>query len=246
MRKRPLRFKTDLRILADEARLEISIAKYKLADPELKKSLFKFLAVVAGIFFLSNIVSYFYTNADALLGFIESAKGFGPLIIILLIVLEVILAPLPGFVITVSAGYLYGSLLGAFYSYLGNVLGSIMAFLLAQKFGRPFVEKVVSHGLLIRYDKFFSKSRHYLMLLYMIPVVPVDILSFIAGFSSLKFRRFLLVVGVGFIPNVLILAFFGEYLTEAGFFTTILYVVLFLLVFGGLSLLFKRIISRFD
>ncbi len=239
-------FWTRVRIFSDEMRLESSIMRHKLSDPKVLRALLKLVLVILAIILISQVASYFFANPDKLFSLIASAKGFAPFIIIGLIIIEVVVAPLPGFIIMVVAGYLFGPVLGAIYSYLGNVIGSMIAFFLAQKFGRPFVEKIVSHRLITRYDRFFAKTRKYLMFLYMLPIVPVDILSFIAGFSSMSWKRFLVIVIVGFIPNTLILASFGDFLEGLNLVVSVFYFLIFLVIFGLLVWLFKWIVGRLN
>ena len=233
-----------MRILADEIKLESSIAKQKLSDPDLLASLLKLLGIIAISILISNLVSYFYTNTEQLLKIIEGAKGFAPFIIISLIVLEVIIAPLPGFIIMVASGYLFGPLLGGLYSYIGNVLGSLIAFFLAHKYGRPFVEKIISHRVILRYDAFFQRYKQHMLFLYMLPIIPVDILSFILGLSNTPLKRFSLIVLVGFIPNTLILSYFGSFLSELDAVVSALYFAIFIVIFIGLAWLFKKLSER--
>lgn len=233
-----------MRIFTDELRLESTIIREKLSDRELALSLLKLVFIVFLVFLLSNLVAYLYTTPDAMLKLLDTADAFGPLIIVLLIMLEVVIAPIPGFVVMVAAGYVYGPFWGTLYSYAGNVLGSLLAFVLARHFGRPFVRRIISRRLLDRYDEFFNGHKKSLMLFYALPIVPVDILSFVCGLSDLRWRRFLLVIMVGFIPNTLVLALVGDRLSQLSFALTVVYVLVFLLVFSGLALLFRYLVKR--
>lgn len=218
--------------------------RHKLSDQGLLSSFFKLVLIVFLLFFVGSVVTFLFTDQAHLSSFVSSAGAWGPLLIIGFIILEVVLAPVPGTFIMVAAGALYGTWLGALYSYAGNVLGSLLAFFLAQRFGRPFVERIISHSNLRRYDRFFKDNRHWVLLFYMLPVIPVDILSFTCGLSSLRWRRFLTVIMVGFIPNTLILAFLGEQLAGLSLVAMVFYTLLFLLVFSLLSWLFRLLVKR--
>lgn len=235
---------TSMSILGDRIRLESSIIKHKLTEPDVLKALFKLVFVIFLLVLFSNIGAFFYTNMDSVQGFIEKAGIFGPIIIVLLIVLEVIIAPLPGLFVMITAGYLYGPVYGSLYSYIGNVLGSLVAFLLAHHFGRPFVEKIVSHSLIIKYDRFFKLHRKHLLFLYALPIIPVDILSFICGLSKLDWKKFLIVVLVGFIPNTILLASLGDYLSRINSVVSFMYALLFIVVFGLLAWALKIVADK--
>ena len=51
-------------------------------------------------------------------------------------------------------------------------------------------------------------------LLYLIPLIPHDIISYAAGLSKMKFKRFFLIISVAFIPNLLFLSYFGKKIYE--------------------------------
>jgi len=151
--------------------------------------------------------------------------SFGPLAIIGIIIFEVIIAPIPGGLIPLAAGALYGVWLGSLYTWIGNVIGSVIAFWLARKFGRPLIKKIVSEKRIIHFDYFLQRNKFLVWLVYIIPVFPIDVISFALGFSDMKFRRFFKVIAIGFISHILILTFLGEKLLLATGTERILYLL---------------------
>ena len=141
---------------------------------------------------------------------LEKYGSFGPLAIIGVIILEVIIAPIPGGLIPIAAGALYGVWLGSLYTWLGNVIGSAIAFWLARKLGRPIIKKIVAEKKIIHFDYFLQRNRFLVWLVYIIPVFPIDIISFALGFSDMKFRRFFKIIAIGFVSHILLLTFLGE------------------------------------
>lgn len=145
-------------------------------------------------------------------GFDHWIAQFGvtaPLVMIGLITAEVIIAPLPGGWLAIATGYLFGSVLGTVYAYLGNVLGSYIAFELARAFGQPFVRRFVSEKKYARYSAKLSTSKFGLGLLYAIPLFPIDIVSLLLGISGIHHKTFFKVMLLGFIPNMVVLNFVG-------------------------------------
>jgi len=173
------------------------------------------LAVLGAL--LVYIQNYFGTPRQAAetirnLGFI------GPIVIISLLILEVIVAPIPGFIIAISSGYAFGPVLGTIYTYLGNVIGTFLAFFLSRRFGRPLIERLVKKEKLEKYDKFFQDEGLAVFWAgYLFPVFPSDIISFLAGLTSIKWRRFIPIVIIAYIPYVLLFSLFGASLYESGF-----------------------------
>src|SRR4030042_3380804 len=68
--------------------------------------------------------------------FIKSFGILAPLAIIIVIIIEVVLAPLPGFIPAISAGFIFGAVYGSIYTYTGNLLGTFLVFLLSRHIRR--------------------------------------------------------------------------------------------------------------
>ena len=145
----------------------------------------------------------------------ERFGSLGPLAIIAIIIIETVIAPIPGTIFPIVIGVLYGVWPGILYAWIGNVVGSVIAFFISRKLGRPFAEKIVSKDKIEKYDKFLHRNKTLIWLIYAIPIFPIDIISFVIGLSNIKFKRFLLIVSVGFIINLLILVSFGDQLLTA-------------------------------
>ena len=91
----------------------------------------------------------------------EWVAGFGPwapLVSIALNTAQVLLAPIPGQIIGVMNGYLYGIWLGTLYSTVGLLLGTTVAMALSRWFGRPLVERLVKPERLARWDRIADRQ----------------------------------------------------------------------------------------
>lgn len=147
-------------------------------------------------------------------------RGFGPLapiVVIVSIVLEVIFAPIPGFVPAISSGFLFGHIEGSAYAFIGNVLGSALAFFLARKFGRYLLGRIVNTERIEKYEKAIQKRETLLLMLYFIPIFPTDIISMAFGLSGIRFKKFIIFSSLGYACYALILAYFGDYLATIYF-----------------------------
>lgn len=181
--------------------------------------------IAAGLLFLA-FVAIFVSLRDKLgilsdrESFEEFVKSFGvwtPLAIISAIVLEVIIAPLPGFIPAISAGFIFGAFYGSVYTYIGNILGSFLIFWISRRFGRMLLEKIIGKEELGKYERLISRRENFLLFLYVFPIFPIDIISGAFGLSNISFKKFSLAVSVGFIFHVLILNLFGDYLARLYF-----------------------------
>jgi uncharacterized membrane protein YdjX (TVP38/TMEM64 family) len=135
-------------------------------------------------------------------------------VFVLVVVLEVIIAPLPGGPI----GYLGAARFGFWTSWpllwIGNVIGTTIAFALARRLGAPIFEEHVAATTRARHDALLGGNLLMLWLVYALPVAPVDILSVLAGLSRITARRFLLVACTGYLPRTAIAALLGSSLAE--------------------------------
>lgn len=147
----------------------------------------------------------FFSTLDAIQTFLLQFGIWTPLAFFLLQLLQIIIAPIPGGIIGLVGGALFGTLGGFLLSITGTIVGSAIVFLLAKRFGRPFVLRFVSHSLIEKYDNIKeSKLNAILFAIFLFPLFPDDILCFIAGLSTMKFKTFLIITILGRTPSVFI------------------------------------------
>ena len=173
------------------------------------------MIIVLGLLYKDKLMLIF-SDPEKVRSFIASFGILSPLILILLQTLQVVIFIIPGPIFTIAGGYSFGVFLGTVYSLIGTMLGSLLVFHLAKRFGRPFVEKMVNKRDLAHFDAFFKKrGKLALLISRTIPVLfPNDAVSFASGLTSLKLKTYLIISLLGFIPNILILNLFGEQLTQ--------------------------------
>ncbi len=141
-----------------------------------------------------------------LLGF----RVWGPFALILLQVLQVFLAPIPGQILGAAGGYIFGPWLGTLYSMAGVFLGSTLAVTLTRKFGRPLVERLVDKETLARADRLAERAGlWFFFIAFLLPFFPDDALCFLAGLSPIPLPWLLAVIILGRLPGVAASAFVG-------------------------------------
>ena len=159
---------------------------------------------------------------------------------VLVVVLEVIIAPLPGGPI----GYMGAARFGFWTSWpllwIGNVVGTTIAFLLARRFGAPLFEEHVAAKTRARYDALLDGNVGLLWLVYALPIAPVDILSVLAGLSRMTARRFLAVAYTGFLLRTAIAAYLGSSLAEYAGMSGAMSIIGALFLVGVIVWLWKR------
>jgi|TARA_B100001964_G_scaffold223674_2_gene269808 uncharacterized membrane protein YdjX (TVP38/TMEM64 family) len=148
----------------------------------------------------------------------ERLLEFGPYSPIVLITIQFVLAiisVLPSVLFSVAGGYLFGPFYGTLYSLIGMTLGSLVVFLIAKKFGRPFAERVVDKKELQHFDMFFKKKGLLVFIFtdYM-SIFPRDTVSLCAGLTKIKKLEFIIISLIGFIPPLILLNYFGSQLSR--------------------------------
>jgi uncharacterized membrane protein YdjX (TVP38/TMEM64 family) len=135
---------------------------------------------------------------------IRSFGPYSPLAYILLQIIQVVVAPIPGGAIEFLGGYLFGVEAGFFYSMIGLILGSWMAFSLARIFEKLAVEKFVSPQTIKRFDYLIGHEGLILsFLLFLIPGFPKDALCYLLGLTPMHLGIFLTISTIGRIPGTL-------------------------------------------
>ena len=135
---------------------------------------------------------------------ILSYGAYSPLAYILLQVLQVVVAPIPGGAIEFLGGYLFGVNAGFVYSMIGLILGAAVAFGLARLFERVAVERFVSPETRKKFGYLIGHEGTILsFLLFLIPGFPKDALCYILGLTPMRWGIFLLVSTIGRIPGTL-------------------------------------------
>jgi uncharacterized membrane protein YdjX (TVP38/TMEM64 family) len=143
----------------------------------------------------------------------EWLAGFGPLAPLISIVLniaQVLLAPVPGQVIGLANGYLFGVLWGTVYSLLGVMFGSALAMGLGRWLGRPIVERFVGSTHLARWDHLADRRGPlFFFLVFLLPLVPDDIACFAVGLSPLSIPYILALAVIGRLPGLIVSSWIG-------------------------------------
>ncbi len=176
------------------------------------KALFLFAFVVLGIYlFIHFELHFFFTDRSRAIHFIQSFHPFGEAAFIVLQILQVIAAPIPGEATGFIGGFIYGPIMGTIYSTIGLTVGSWIAFVLARIFGMPLVEKVVKPEVIRKYDHFLEHQGAFVsFLLFLIPGFPKDYLCYIMGVSYMPTQKFIIISTVGRLLGTILLSVSGS------------------------------------
>lgn len=130
-------------------------------------------------------------------------QGFGmtaPLILIVIQVFQVVVPILPGFLGCIVGSAMFGAAGGFWCNYIGISLGSLIAFLLARRFGAPLVEAVFPEDKYRRWIIRIQEAKSYTLILFLcilLPLAPDDFLCYFSGLMKLSFKKFVWIILLG-------------------------------------------------
>jgi len=169
------------------------------------------LIILSTYLFIHFDLYVLFSSRRRVIEFISAFHPYDEIVFIILQVLQVVAAPIPGEVTGLIGGYLYGPLLGTIYSTIGLTIGSWMAFILARFFGLPLVEKVVNPVIIDKYDYFLEHRGLFVsFLLFLIPGFPKDYMCYIMGTSHMKTWHFLGISTAGRLLGTVLLSVSGS------------------------------------
>lgn len=176
------------------------------------------LVVLAVVTVLAQRYFAFLTDPEELRSFVRAYGFWSPLVLVLLQALQVVVAPVPGQILAVAAGYLFGAWWGTVYNMVGVTIGSTVAFWLSRRFGREYVENIVHEDALERFDAVGEDYvRLALFFFFLVPGLPDDVLCFAGGLTELPLWQLVAIAVVGRTPGFLLANFVGEFLVADRF-----------------------------
>lgn len=145
-----------------------------------------------------------FASPEKLKSFVLSFGYLAPIVFLVVQIVQVIVAPIPGNVTIVIGGAMFGAYEGMLLSCTGILTGSIIAFYLARIFGKPLVIKLAGREVYEKYESLFHKKGIVaLLLIFLFPFFPDDALCLLAGLSPMSFLTFMFLVVAGRIPGVI-------------------------------------------
>lgn len=185
------------------------------------KVIFGVLAVLALVIALTLDValngplSQLLSKRDRLVELVKDAGVLGPLIYIILQIIQTVVAPIPGQVVGSVGGFIFGPW-GILWTTIGSALGWLIVFWLARRFGRPLLERIFKPSTIDKFDFILdSKNTGWLLLLILfIPGLPDDTVCYIAGLTTLSYKKLLGITFIGRFPAIVLTNYLGAGLSD--------------------------------
>ena len=119
--------------------------------------------------------------------------------------------PFPSEIIALANGMLYGPFWGSVITWVGAMLGAIVAFALARLLGRPFVHRVLSERHRAQLSEWSQASGGRALLIgRLIPLIAFNLLNYGAALTDISWWTFIWATGLGILPLTIMLNVFGD------------------------------------
>lgn len=165
--------------------------------------------LAAGLF----LFSFFILSFDDVTAYFERLMGdsiLAPLAFFTVLILAVVAAPIAALPLIPLASSLFGPFATALISIFGYTVGAIIAFLLAQKVGRPVLRYFLPLEDIEAWERRLPRGVSFWGVVLLRMAVPVDILSYALGLlSALPLKTYTLATFIGVTPFSFIFAYGG-------------------------------------
>lgn len=190
------------------------------------------LLTVAGVIFVKW--EFNESKTDILRTWTQENPILAAALLIAVCCAQVVVALVPGEMVEIASGYMFGAVWGTILCWFGILLGSVCAMLLARRFGRKLAESFYPKEKLESLPVLRDPSRRNALtaLLFLIPGTPKDLITYILGLTDMSIPMYLLLTGFSRLPSILVSTVGGNALGENRW----LHAVLFFALSAAVSL----------
>lgn len=146
---------------------------------------------------IDGLMKGHFQSIQTLQTYISSYGIWGPLLLLMIQLLQVILPILPGFAGCIVGSVLFGAANGFWINYIGISLGSIIAYFLAKRYGTKLVNKMMPMEKYQKYIDKINQSKSYTLLLFLailLPLAPDDFLCYFSGLINMSSKKFITII----------------------------------------------------
>ena len=191
-----------------------------------KVKIFKIILMILVIAIFIGVIIYMFpvmknlSTREGQIAFrdkVESSGFLGMLSLFGLQVANIFLIVIPGEPIEIIAGMCYGAFWGTIFIMVSACIITIGIFFLVRKLGRKFVYDFCSKEKIekIENSKLFKnpkKIEMIMLILFLIPGTPKDLLVYLGGLLPIKASRFILISTLARIPSIISSTIAGDQL----------------------------------
>ena len=147
-------------------------------------------------------------DATALQGWVEGAGAAGPLLFMLIYALGAVFF-LPGSVLTLAGGALFGPVLGTLYNLTGATIGATLAFLIARYLAGNWVERKTGGRLQQLKQGVDGEGWRFVACVRLVPLFPFNLLNYALGLTRIKLSHYIIASYLCMLPGAIAYTYLG-------------------------------------
>ncbi len=206
--------------------------------------LFLLLSVLICIFAGKPLIQ-FVQEPERFRAWVDEQGILAPIAFLGMLVLQIVVAVIPGEPLEIAAGYAFGAVEGTLLCLSGAFLGRVAVFLLVRKLGARAVDVFFPLDKLNEL-KFLQNKRRltlWVFFLFFLPGTPKDVLCYVVGLTDLPLRSWLIISAIAPLPSIVTSTIGGDALGMGDYgFALLVFVIT--VVISGLGLLAYHLICR--
>jgi len=207
---------------------------------------FLFLVLSALVcWFAGRPLIRFVREPERFQAWVDAQGVRAPLLFVGMVVLQIVVAIIPGEPLEIAAGCAFGALEGTLLCLIGALVGRVAVFLLVRRFGTRAIEVFFPLDKL-QSRRFLQNERRltfWVFFLFFLPGTPKDLLCYIVGITKLPLRSWLVISAVAPIPSIITSTIGGDALGMGNYaFAALVFGIT--IVISSLGLLAYRAICR--
>lgn len=181
-----------------------------------------------------------------------NAMGFkGVIFVLLLQILQIVVAVIPGQPMEIVSGMLYGPIGGIIVCLVGIFIGTAIVFYLVRKLGTDFMQLFFSPEKIdsIKNSKIFKNSAKFefiMLIIFVIPMMPKDIFIYLGGISPVRPKRFLAIATFARIPGLFLTVYMGNRISNGNFSMVVILIAIILIIAAIGYFIYSRTEQKFE
>lgn len=156
-----------------------------------------FGTILMCIFFYYALKAEIFTSEEKMKIFLEKGGVFAPIIFVIIQIVQVVIPLIPGGISQGVGVLVFGPLWGFVYNYVGIVIGSIIVFFIARKYGMKLIKKMFKKELIDKYINWLDKGKKFekfFALAIFFPITPDDFLCYLAGVTNMNAKTYIAII----------------------------------------------------
>ena len=176
----------------------------------------RFIFLIAVITFVLVMLFLFreQINPELLRMRVAKLGIYGPLVFILIYAIATV-SFMPGSVLTITGGLLFGPYLGTLFNIIGATLGATGAFLMARYIAGDWAIKKSGPRLQPLLEGIKEEGWRFVAFVRLVPFIPFNLLNYALGLTQIRLSQYIIASSIFMLPGCIAYTYLGHVGAEA-------------------------------